>query len=342
MRFMIARRARCLPLVSLVLLALLTLAATGLAAPAWGAEFVIKVGTIVSETHPDFVTLTNVFKPLVEKGSGGRVEVQLYPNGQLGGDREMAESVQMGTLTMALPATSILAGFEKKFQVLDLPFLFTDKETGYKALDGELGKALSALLPRHGLVNLGYCENGFRHVTNSRGPITKPDDLKGLKLRTMENPMHLAFFKLLGANPTPMSYGEVYTALQQGTVDGQENPIAIVSDAKFYEVQKYYSLTGHVFSAILMLANKDFMDRLPPELNKVVTEAATEFLLADRKLVDSDEAALLKAMEEKGLVVNTLTPEQKQLFIDATRPVYDQFEPILGKDILNLARGQAR
>ncbi|MDR1978397.1 MAG: DctP family TRAP transporter solute-binding subunit [Synergistaceae bacterium] len=305
---------------------------------AWGAEYVIKVGTIVSESHPDFVSLTNVFKPKIEKESGGRVEVQLYPNGQLGGDREMTESVQMGTLTMALPATSILAGFEKKFQVLDLPFLFKDKATGYKALDGELGKTLDDLLPQHGFVNLGYCENGFRHVTNNRGPITKPEDLKGMKLRIMENPMHIAAFKLLGANPTPMSYGEVYTALQQGTVDGQENPIAIVADGKFYEVQKYYSLTGHVFSVIMLLANKDFMDKLPEDLKKLVAEAATEFLLADRKLIDSEEASLLKTMEEQGLQVNTLTPEQKQVFIDATLPVYEQFKDVLGEDIIELAK----
>lgn len=318
--------------------ALLMFLGAALPHTAWGAEYTIKVGTIVSENHPDFVSLTNVFKPKIEKESNGRIEVQLYPNAQLGGDREMIESIQMGTLTMALPATSALAGFEKKFQVLDLPFLFKDKATGYRALDGDLGKALDGLLPKHGLVNLGYCENGFRHITNNRGPIMKPDDLKGLKLRTMENPMHIAFFKLLGANPTPMSYGEVYTALQQGTIDGQENPIAIVSDGKFYEVQKFYSLTGHVFSVIMMLANQDFMDKLPEDLRKIVGDAATEFLLSDRKLVDSEEETLLKAMEAKGLKVNGLTPEQKQLFIDATLPVYDQFKDVLGEEIVELAK----
>ena len=199
-----------------------------LALPAMAADYTIKVGTIVSESHPDYICMKDVFKPYVEKNSNGKIKVELYPNSQLGGDREMSESVQLGTIQIALPATSAIAGFDKRFQVLDLPFLFKSRESAFKALDGELGKKLDSYLAPLGFANLGYFENGFRHVTNSRKAVYTPADMKGLKLRTMENPMHIAFFKLLGANPTPMNFGELYTALQQKTVDGEENPVAIV------------------------------------------------------------------------------------------------------------------
>lgn len=301
-------------------------------------QYTIKVGTIVSETHPDYVTLRDVFKKKIEENSKGAIKVELYPNSQLGGDREMVESLQLGTLTMALPASAALAGFEKKFQVLDLPYLFKSKEVAFKALDGELGKKLDALLPQHGIVNLAYSENGFRHITNNRKPIHVPADLKGLKIRTMENPMHIAFFKKLGANPTPMSYGEVYTALQQKTIDGQENPIVIVLDGKFFEVQKYYSLTGHVFSAIMLIANKPFMDALPKDLHAVVVKAAKDFSVANRKAVDTLEGKALAEMEKKGLQVNKVTAAEKEQFIKMALPIYDQFEGQLGKDIIDLAK----
>jgi TRAP-type C4-dicarboxylate transport system substrate-binding protein len=150
-------------------------------------QYVMKVGYIVPETQSDHIIMRDVFKKDVEAKSGGRIKVELYPNAQLGGDRELTESVQLGTIQMAIPATSALAGFDKRFQVFDLPFLFKSKQAAYKALDGELGRKLDALLPAMGMVNLGYGENGFRHITNNRGPIHKPEDLKGLKIRTMEN-----------------------------------------------------------------------------------------------------------------------------------------------------------
>ena len=302
------------------------------------SQYTIKVGTIVSETHPDYITLRDVFKKEIEANSKGAIKVELYPNGQLGGDREMIESLQLGTLTMTLPASSALAGFEKKFQVLDLPYLFKSKAVAFKALDGELGKTLDELLPKHGIVNLGYFENGFRHVTNNRKPIHVPSDMKGMKIRTMENPMHIAFFKQIGANPTPMNYGEVYTALQQGTIDAQENPIAIVFDGKFFEVQKFYSLTGHVFSATMLVANKPFMDKLPKDMHAIVVKAANDFVIADRKAVDKLEGTALAEMKKKGLKVNTLTDAEKDQFIKSALPVYDQFKNILGKDLIELAK----
>lgn len=301
-------------------------------------EFVIKVGYILPETQSDHIIMRDVFKKDIEEKSGGRISVELYPNGQLGGDRELIESVQLGTVQVAIPATSALAGFDKRFQVFDLPFLFKSKETAFKALDGELGHKVDELLKPLGMRNLGYGENGYRHITNNRNPVRKPDDLKGIKLRTMENPLHLAFFKMLGANPTPMSFGELYTALQQGTVDGQENPVVLVYTAKFYEVQKFYSLTGHVYSATMLVANDDFFASMPEDLWKIVEDAGKRYVVEQRVLAEEQEHKFLDELKKVGLQVNELTPEEKQLFIDATLPVYDQFKDIIGAELVELAK----
>lgn len=301
-------------------------------------EYTIKVGSIVSETHADMLAMNKVFKPQVEELSKGKIKVELYPNAQLGGDRELCEGVQMGTIQMALPASSALAGFDKRVQVLDLPYLFTSRKTAFEALDGILGNKLNQYLLSKGFVVLGYQENGMRHVTNSKRPIKSPADLKGLKIRTMENPMHIAFFKELGANPTPMSWGELYTALQQGTVDAQENPYAMIVDGKFYEVQKYVSETGHVFSVTMLIANKKFMDKLPPDLREIIVKASHDFAVEQRKTIAGMENGFKNECIKAGMQVNPLTPEEKKPFVEATKKVYGQFEKDLGKEIMDIAR----
>ena len=301
------------------------------------AEYTIKVGYIGSESHPTMQAM-KTFGDNVAKGSEGKIKVELYPNAQLGGDRELCEGVQMGTIQMAIPSTSALAGFDKRIQVLDLPYLFTTREAAFEAVDGELGMKLNELLAKKGFYVLGYLENGFRHVTNSKQPITKPEDLKGLKIRTMENPMHLAFFKELGANPTPMSWGELYTALQQGTVDAQENPYAMIDDGKFYEVQKYVSETGHVFSYEILIANKKFMEKLPDDLRALVIDEAQKAIATQRAAMKTEEANFKAKVIKGGLTVNELTPEQKKPFVEKTKVVYGQFEGELGKEIMDIAR----
>lgn len=307
---------------------------TAFAAP----EYVIKVGSIVSDTHADMLAMKKVFKPQVEKLSKGKIKVELYPNAQLGGDRELCEGVQLGTIQMALPATSALAGFDKRVQVLDLPYLFTSRKTAFEALDGMLGKKLNEYLYAKGFIVLGYQENGMRHVTNSKRPIKTPADLKGIKIRTMENPMHIAYFKALGANPTPMSWGELYTALQQGTVDAEENPYAMIVDGKFYEVQKYVSETGHVFSVTALIVNKKFMEKLPKDLQVIIRNAAHDYALEQRKTIAGMEDGFKKLVIKDGMKVNELTVAQKKPFVDATKNVYKQFEPELGKEIMDIAR----
>ena len=320
------------------LLAAVTFMAIMAAGAAFAApEYTIKVGYIGSDTHPTMQAM-KVFAKDVDAGSKGKIKVELYPNAQLGGDRELCEGVQMGTIQMAIPSTSALAGFDKRIQVLDRPYLFTTRKAAFDAVDGELGQKLNTYLSKKGFEVLGYQENGFRHVTNSKRPIKTPADLKGLKIRTMENPMHIAFFKELGANPTPMSWGELYTALQQGTVDAEENPYAMIDDGKFYEVQKYVSETGHVFSYEILIANKKFMDKLPADLRKVVVDAAHKAIMTQRASLEKEEAAFKAKVTKAGLTANELTPEQKKPFVDATKKVYAQFENELGKEIMDIAR----
>lgn len=222
--------------------------------------------------------------------------------------------------------------------MLDLPYLFTTREAAFAAVDGELGVKLNEYLMKKGFWVLGYQENGFRHVTNSRQPVRTPADLKGLKIRTMENPMHLAYFKALGANPTPMSWGELYTALQQGTVDAQENPYAMIVDGKFYEVQKYVSETGHVFSYEILIANKKFMEKLPQDLRALVADSARAAILKQREMMIKMEGDFKADVVKAGMQANELTPEEKKPFVDAASSVYAQFEKQLGAEIMGIAR----
>lgn len=307
--------------------------------PAMAADtYKIKMAYVVPETQSTHIAAKEVFKKYVEEKSGGRITVELYPNGQLGGDRQAIEAVQLGTIQMTIPAAAVLSGFEPKFQVFDLPFLFKDKKAAYKALDGELGEKLNAMLIPLGLRNLAYGENGYRHITNNRGPIKSPADLKGLKIRTMENPVHMATFRRLGANPTPMSFGELYTALQQKTVDAQENPIPLIYTTKFYEVQKYCSLTGHVYAATVVLINDSFFSKLPKDLQKIVVEGAKKYREEQRKMASKQDMEMLAQLKKAGMQVNELTPAEKKAFIQATLPVYDEFKDKLGADLVELAK----
>jgi TRAP-type C4-dicarboxylate transport system substrate-binding protein len=193
-----------------------------------------------------------------------------------------------------------------------------------------------------GFWNLGYAENGIRHVTNSRTPIRSPEDLRGMRIRTMENPMHLAYFRELGANPTPMSWGELYTALQQGVVDAQENPFVMIYDGRFYEVQRYVSETGHFFSAKLLIANRDFIENLPADLRDIVIQAGHNWALAQRRLIAEREGGFRARLLEHGMQFNVLTDEERAPFIAAASAVFEQFKDVLGEEILEIARQYQR
>jgi len=307
---------------------------------AYAAPIKMKVAYVVPETQSTHVAAAKFFKPYVEKHSKGQIIVELYPNGQLGGDRQAIEAVGLGTINMTIPAVAVLSGFEPRFQVFDLPFLFNSKKEAYKALDGALGTKLNALLPPLGLKNLAYAENGFRMITNNKGPVTKPADLAGLKIRTMENPIHIATFRALGANPTPMSFGELYTALQQKTVDAQENPIPLIYTSKFYEVQKYCSLSGHVYAATALLVNDKWFNSLPKDLQKVLQDAAVVYRTEQRKISEQQDKEMIASLKKNGMKVNDITPEQKKAFVAATAGVYKEFAKTVkdGQELIDLAK----
>ncbi|GGK34456.1 C4-dicarboxylate ABC transporter substrate-binding protein [Caldalkalibacillus thermarum] len=298
----------------------------------------IRVAHLVNEEQSTHVALLD-FKERVEERTDGRVQIKIYPSGSLyPSDREAIEAVQMGNLEMTIPAVAPLAGFNSKFMVFDLPFLFETKEAAYRALDGELGQTLLEDLRNDGLRGLVFAENGFRHITNNRGPIEEPSDLEGLKFRTMENPVHTDTFRALGANASPFSFGELYTALQQGTYDAMESPVSLIYTSKFYEVQDYLTLSGHFYAATIMLMNEDYFNSLPEDIQQILQEEAETYRGEQRQLADQQDNEWLQTLKDEGMKVNELTVEQKQAFIEATKSVYDAYADEIGADLIEMAR----
>jgi TRAP-type transport system periplasmic protein len=298
-------------------------------------NFVIKLGHVVAPEHP-YQKGAEKFKEIVESKSNGRIKVQIYPSSQIGDEKKLVESMRNGTVEMGIIGGT-MGIVEPKFLVADLPFAFKDAEHAYKALDGDLGNYLFKLLPDKNLKGLAFWENGFRDVTNSKRPIKTPDDLKGLKIRVPENKASLMTFQALGANATPMSFSELFQALESKVVDGQENPIANTHSSKFNEVQKYFALTGHQYGSAPVIMSLSFYNSLPEDLKKVVDDAAIEARDYERKVNQDNEAKLLADLKTKGMEV---TEVDKKLFMDKVDSVYKEFEPIVGKDLIDMIRKQ--
>lgn len=301
---------------------LLFLALTLFAAMPVQAKMTLKLAT-VTPAHHAYALGAEEFARLVEEGTHGEVVIKVFPAGQLGkGERELLEGLQVGTIHLAVTATGPVSNFSPNMGVVDLPFLFTSPAHVDKVLDGPVGRELLDGLQSVGIKGMAFYENGFRNFTNSRRRLVKPDDFKGLKFRTMENPVHLASVRQLGAQAVPMSWGEVYTSLQTKVIDGQENPIAIVHAYKLSEVQPYLSLTGHFYSpAPLSMSLKKF-EQLKPEWQKLFIEAAIQAAAFERKLIRDNEAKQLEEIKARGMSVDTV---DKAVFIEAMAPVYKKF-----------------
>ena len=278
----------------------------------------------------------DTFAKEVEKRTGGRYKVQTFYNGALGGERESIESVQLGTQELAFSSTGPVPNFVPDAKILDVPFLFRDKAHARAVLDGPIGQELLGKFDAKGFKALAWAENGFRHMTNSRREVHSPDDLKGLKMRTMENPVHIAAYKGLGIITTPMAFPEVFTALQQGTVDGQENPLPVIMSAKFSQVQKHLSLTGHVYSPCLFLMNKAAFDKLSGADKTAFLEAAKVAAQANRERVDQDDAKGVKELRAQGMTV--IDNIDKARFVAQLAPVNAEFEKQFGKANLDKIR----
>lgn len=312
------------------------------AAAGSGEKIVLRFPHIVDEKHAAHLAALD-FEKEVEEKSKGRIDIQIFPNGQLyGSDREIIEAIQMGNVEMSIVGTPSLGSFKKDFTVLDLPFIFKDKETARKALDGELGQKLFAGMADINLKGLAYGYDGFRHVLNNKQPIKSPADFKGLKIRVLESKLHQDIFNTLGANASPLSFGELYTALQQKTYDGMDNSVAIIYTSKFYEVQKYMTLSNHVYSGTMMLMSNEVFNNLPKDLQEIVQDASDHMKQKYYGLVDKDNEEMLVKLKEAGLDITELTSEQHQAFVDAVKPVYDQYSQELGKELVDLARSSGQ
>lgn len=291
---------------------------------------VYKVAHNLATDHPYHTGLVK-FDELLKERSNGRFSLEIFPSAQLGSEREAIEGVQMGTIDMTLVSTAPLSGFSDSFLLVDLPFIFTSREHAYAVLDGEIGQQMFAGLDGTGIKGLTFFENGFRNVTNSKKPIVHPEDIKGIKIRTMENPIHMDSFRVLGADPTPMAFGELFTALQQKTVDAQENPIALMYSSKFHEVQNYLSLTGHFYAPASLLMNEGLWNDLSDEDRELILQCANDARDWQRETIKAMDDDVLKKFEEAGMVISEVDPVEWQ---EAMAPVYEQWQDKIGKDLI--------
>lgn len=286
-----------------------------------GEKIVLKFGSVSASENPGVKALKDVFEPRVEELTNGKVDVQIFADGQLGSERDMLEQLQFGTLQMAY-ISPVLGSIEPKINILDLPFLFKDYEHVDKVLDGPIGKKILEDLPEKGLYHLGYFENGFRVITNSKHPINSLEDIKGLKIRTPRAPISIAILDALGANVTPLSFNELYSALQQGVVDGEENPYNVIAAAHLYEVQKYVAETYHMWGNFAILASYKWWKDIPADIQDAIKTAAQETSTYQRKISRERASKSKQLILDKGMKLTK--PDTKELF-EAVQPVYDNF-----------------
>ncbi len=325
----------------LVALAVLSLVGAGFAATA-AAKMSIKFGHVAPPFHGQSKGV-DAFAAYVKDKTGGQIEIKTFPFGQLGSERSMAEQVQAGTLEMAAITTAVLSNYVPQVAVVDLPFVFPDRKTAYAVLDDPaFQKRLFSYLPAKGFVGLGWTENEFRDINSKKGPIVKPSDLKGLKIRVMNSPVYMDTFRQLGASPVGIPFPELYNALQQGVIDAQENPLLTSILIKATEVAKYVTDTNHILTECIIIANPDFWSRLTPQQQKIFRQAARVAIQTNRKVNAQLHKKLPKSglsVEEycrkHGVKVTQLTPAQRRAFAQAMRPVWDKYQKIVGPDLFD-------
>lgn len=294
------------------------------------AKITIKIANNQASSHPFSISLNEKFVKIVNEQTKGEIEVVVFDDGQLGSHRDVAEGLQLGTVDAGVIAIAGLRVFDEKAQILYLPYLFNSREHAFDLLDGDFGNYLFKLIEAKGAKGLGWMESGYRHITNSVRPIYKPEDLKGVKIRVPEIPIQISTFKALGANPTPIAFGELFTALQQGTVDGQENPLPIIYSSHFDEVQKYLSLSGHVWNPEALLISLHTWNKLSDEQKLIIQEAAKVTVAYERELCANMQNELIQQLKEKGMEVNEVDIDA---FKSATKVVYDEYSSQFGEFI---------
>ena len=290
----------------------------------------IKFGTANPKGHP--ITLgMEKFAEIVDAKSKGKLKVNIFPAGVLGNDQFHVSAMQGGTIEMASLNSGILASQVKDFAIYDFPFMFANTKEADAVVDGPFGKKMHAKLEEKGLVGIAYWELGFRNITNSKRPITKVEDIAGLKIRVIPSPINLDWVKALDANPTPLPFPEVYGALESKAVDGQENPVTVINANKFYEVQKYMTITNHVYNPQSILVSKKFWDGLNAEEKKILGEAALEATAFQRKQARDQVAGAIENIKKNGTVVNELSAAEVTKLAAKLTPVITKYAPTVGE-----------
>jgi len=317
-------------LVALSIIMVFSLAAcSGSEAPAAPAEpsasgepTVLKLGMTINE-QDSFYVCAQKFADLVKERTDNAYNIELFPNSALGDERTMLESMQMGTLDAGIITSGPFVNFVPEFGVLDLPFLFPNNEAAYKVLDGEIGKEILSKLEAKGLKGLAYAERGFRNLTNSVRPVRTAADVEGLKIRVMENEVYIASFNALGVNTVPMAWTEALTALQQGTIQGQENPVNVIHAYKMWDSQKYVTMTRHAYAAAVITFSLETFNKLPADIQKIFIDAAQEAAEYERAWVAENEASQIETLKENGMEV--IEDPDLESFKAAVQPVYDKY-----------------
>lgn len=289
-----------------------------------------------AEGHP-YQLAALYFKDLVEEESGGSITVTVAPNGTLGDERESIEALQMGTMDITVAVAAALSGFDSNMDVFNMPYLFDSREEAFKVLDGEVGEELFANLESQGLKVFGTYDLGFRSMTNSIRPIETPDDCKGLRVRTLESSVCVDALGALGMDAVSMSFSELFTALQTGAVDGQENPLFTIYNSRFYEVQKYLSLTEHFYPVCPVMVSTITWNKLSAEQQEIVADALEKSVEYERQLAGEELENMLQSIKDAGMEVNEV---DKAPFVEAVQPVYEQYDAQLGDviDKINAAK----
>jgi tripartite ATP-independent transporter DctP family solute receptor len=302
--------------------------AVGLVAGAQ-AQTILKIGYATAlDSH--YGVGSKTFCDEVEKNTNGRFKCQHFPNSALGGEREQTEALQLGTQELVNTSTGPIGNFVPEVKIVDIPFLFRDYDHARKVMDGPIGQEILTKFPSKDIIALAWTENGFRHMTNSKRSIVTPADTKGLKMRTMENKVHMDAYRAFGILPTPMAFPELFGALQQGTVDGQENPIPVILSAKFAQVQKYLSLTSHVYSPSLLLLSPKIWNKLSDADKKIFVDAARKASTAQRKKVNDDEASGIAQLEAQGMTVTKNV--DRTAFQAALKATYESYAKEFGAE----------
>jgi len=294
----------------------------------------IKLANVLPDSHSWNIAAKG-FANDVKTQTNDRVNIKIFSNGQLGNEKTLVEGLQIGSLQAAIIGCGSFQPVEPKFGIVELPYAWPNREAAYAAYDGELGERLEELAEKNRFKILSWWENGFRHITNNRAPIAKPEDLKGLKIRVTPDKMRLDAFEGLGASPAPLAFGELYSALQQGVFDAQENPLSIIYSSSFFEVQKYVSLTGHVWSPACLTISNSTWKRLSSEDQVTVQKLADKWRDQQRTLTQQDDSQLISKLKEKGMIINEVDTTPFSLGVQS---VWSDYESVFGSDLMALVK----